>query len=175
MKNSLVSIIIVLLGLVIIVGYSQSSNSTLSNNFLSFSVDGRTVAMADRATEPLRLLPIIRRDGHVWIPVLLINAAVEQVKIDRYWNLFSIRGIDFKIGSSEMHISQLPPTSNYFNDTIRFPLPIAPISFNNLWYVPLEPVMLALGHSVKMSTSILIQRGNSPKTLLSGIKPYQKQ
>ncbi len=128
--------------------------------------------MTDRAIEPLRALPILRRDGRVWIPVLLINSAIEQVKIDKYWGFFSIRGIDFKIGASEMHISQLPPTSNYFNDTIRFPLPVAPTNYNGLWYVPLESVMLALGHSVKINSSVLIQRGGSPKTLLFGIKPY---
>jgi hypothetical protein len=154
------------------IGQSQMSNSSV-NEFSDLMVDGKSVAMIDPSNELQTPLPIFRRNGHVWIAVRLIHAVIEEVMFDRYWNLFSIRGIDFKIGSSEMHVSYPAPIAQKLNGTDIHKLPVAPTNFNGLWYVPLEPVMQALGHSVTLGTTVSIRRGGSPNTLLDWIKPFQ--
>jgi hypothetical protein len=154
------------------IGQSQISNSS-ANEFSSLMVDGKSVVMIDPSNELQTSLPIFRRNGHVWIAVRLIHAAIEEVVFDRYWNLFSIRGVDFKIGSSEMHVSYPAPIAQKLNGTDRHKLPVAPTNFNGLWYVPLEPVMQALGHAVTLGTNVSIKRGGSPSTRLDWIKPFQ--
>jgi hypothetical protein len=164
---------VVLMIALVIVGQSQIFSSSVGSEFQKFEVDGKSVAMIDPSNELQTPLPIFRRNGHVWIAVRLIHAAVEEVVFDRYWNLFSIRGISFKIGAPEMHVSYPAPIADKLNGTDRHQLPVASTNFDGLWYVPLEPVMQALGHSVSLGTTVSIKRGASPNTLLDWIKPFQ--
>jgi hypothetical protein len=173
-RNTLKMFWIALLGIILLFAYSSSSGVAQNEKITMLQVDLKRYPLRDMVESTRTAYPILQTQGRVWIAINLIHLTIEPVQQDPIWNMFYIRGISFKLGSPEMHTFQLPSMPDALSEMNGMDLPVAPMKLS-VSYVPLVAVMKALGHAVEIKSSVVyIVRGGSPKTLVPGIKPFQK-